>query len=200
MSVHGQLMLAPVSATAGSGECLAVTGANGSGKTTLLRIVCGLLKPSTGTVTLDGAFIDERSGVGRGEIASLVGSPALYPDMTVGEHLELICATWRIPPTPARERVEDTLKTFELGMLRDRFAHELSSGQLQMFALAQVFVRRFSVLILDEPEQRLDARRRTIVADSIERAKHDGAAVILASHNDRLIDDVADRRLALDAA
>jgi ABC-type multidrug transport system ATPase subunit len=200
MTVHGQPMLAPVSAQVTAGECLAVTGANGSGKTTLLRIISGLMRPSTGTVILEGETVDERSAAGRSAIAALIGSPALYPDMTMGEHLELTCATWRIPTTQVAPLVDDTLSRFELTTLRQRFANELSSGQLQLFALAQVFIRPFSVLILDEPEQRLDAHRRTIVSDAIQSATHNGAAVVLASHNAELIDAVAHRRLALRAS
>ena len=197
-TVQGQALLATVSADVHAGECLAVVGANGTGKTTLLRIIGGLMKPSAGAVTLDGAWIDERSAAQRGAIASLIGAPALYPDMTVEEHLELICATWGIPSPHAPGHVEDMLSMFELGALRDRFAHELSSGQLQMFAVAQVFTRPFSVLILDEPEQRLDAQRLAIVAESIRRVKREGAAVVLASHSAELVDSVADRTLRLD--
>lgn len=197
MTVQGQRMLAPVSARVDAGECLAVTGANGSGKTTLLRIIGGFLKPTTGTVTLDGATVDERNAAQRSTIAALIGSPALYPDMTLGEHLELICATWRIPSAETASRVDDSLSRFELDALLGRFANELSSGQLQLFALAQVFIRPSSILILDEPEQRLDAHRRAIVADSITRATRNGTAVVLASHNAELIDSVTHRRLAL---
>lgn len=200
MTIAGNALLSPVSASVGDGECLAITGANGTGKTTLLRIAAGLLRPTSGTVTLDGRPADERLATQREAVAVLIGSPAMYPDMTVVEHLELICASWRVAPAVVQRRVSDTLGTFELTGLENRFAHELSSGQLQLFCLAQVFVRPFTVLLLDEPEQRLDTHRRSIVAGAIIAAKLAGAAVVLASHDAGLVDQVADKRLMLDAA
>lgn len=200
MTIAGSALLSPVSTSVRTGECLAITGANGSGKTTLLRIGAGLMRPTTGTVTLDGRPADERVAAQRKDVAALIGSPAIYPDMTLVEHLELTCASWRVAPDASQQRVTDTLATFELTGLENRFAHELSSGQLQLFCLAQVFVRPFSVLLLDEPEQRLDTHRRSIVAEAIITAKRYGASIALASHDAGLVDKVADKQLMLDAA
>ena len=199
-SIEHQLLLAPVSAKVRGGECLAVLGPNGAGKTTLLRILSGLVTPTTGDVRLDDDSLDERSRLARRTIAALVGTPAFYPDMTVREQLHLICATWRVSPDLSDTLVSDILARFELATLESRFIHELSSGQTQMFYLASVFVRPFEVLILDEPEQRLDAHRQGLVVDAIIDAKRRGVAIVVASHDHKLVAAVADRRLVLGAA
>lgn len=196
----GHVLLDTVDLRARSGECVAVRGANGSGKTTLLRVLCGLLVPTTGHVHLDDEPLNERRDDHRSKLAALVGSPAVYPDMTVVEHLELICASWRIAAEAAGDRVDSILSELELIGLRDRFATELSSGQRQLFDLAQVLVRPFSVLMIDEPEQRLDAHRLGLVAGAIRRVRDAGAAVIIATHSDELMSAVSTRGLSLDDA
>lgn len=200
VTTSGHVLLDSVDIRASSGECVAVRGANGSGKTTLLRVLCGLLAPSTGRVLLDGVPLSDRRAEHRAELSALVGSPAAYPDMTVIEHLELICASWKVPVDEAERRITSILDELELGLLRDRFPGELSSGQLQLFSLAQVLVRPFSVLAIDEPEQRLDAHRLALVAGAISRVRESGAAIILATHSDDLVSTACTREISLDDA
>lgn len=200
VTTSGHVLLDVVDIRSSSGECVAVRGANGSGKTTLLRVLCGLLVPTSGRVCIDDEPLNERRDDHRTKLAALVGLPALYPDMTVVEHLELICASWRVAAEDAGDRVDSILSELELVGLRDRFATELSSGQRQLFDLAQVLVRPFSVLVIDEPEQRLDAHRLGLVAGAIERVRDAGSAVIMATHSDELVSAVSTRELSLDDA
>lgn len=199
-TIDGEVLLSPTHLTLVSGQCLAVLGQNGAGKTTLLRILAGKLRPSEGEVTLTGRVIDERDVFIRRCIASLIGVPAFYPDLTVAEQLALINATWGIPVGESQTIVAESLESFGISNLKDRFVHELSSGQTQMFYLAATFIRPCQVLILDEPEQRLDPSRKDALVEAVLEAKSGGAAIVFTSHDASLVDRLADATVDLGAA
>ncbi|WP_308466269.1 ABC transporter ATP-binding protein [Rathayibacter soli] len=201
-SIDGEVLLAPVSAHVSPGHALAVLGQNGSGKTTLLRILAGLLRPTSGTVSLGGSrpnatYPDERRRDTRRAISALIGLPAFATDLTVREQLRFIATSWGIIGKTADDRADSALEQWGISALSRRFTHELSSGQTQLFALATAFIRPFDILILDEPEQRLDRDRLALVSSAILTAKANGSAVIVATHSATLADAVADARVTL---
>ena len=185
-------LLAPLSLVAEPGACVVVRGPNGSGKTTLLRLVAGLLAPTTGTVTIDGDPADERRRSTRENVAALIGAPAAYRDLTLADHLTLVDATWGRESSSCVQRVQHELDTFGLGALGERFPHELSSGQGQLFRLALTWFRPARLLILDEPEQRLDTDRRAMVGDLVRARCAAGTTVLMACHDPALTAAVAD--------
>ncbi|MFW5470789.1 ABC transporter ATP-binding protein [Knoellia sp. CPCC 206435] len=186
-------LLAPVSVTAESGTCLVLRGPNGSGKTTLLRILMGALPPTTGTATIGDATADERDPSVRRAVAALVGAPATYRDLTLRDHLVLLDATWAGDADTCDDRVAAALTGLGIGELGARFPHELSSGQSQLFRLALTLFRPSEVLMLDEPEQRLDTEKRTLVAEIVAARRDAGTTVVLACHDPLVTDRVADR-------
>jgi ABC-type multidrug transport system ATPase subunit len=185
-------LLAPTSLVAEPGSCVVVRGPNGAGKTTLLRLVAGLLAPSTGTVTIDGRPCDERNRTTRENVAALIGPPAAYRDLTLADHLTLIDATWGREASSCRARVAEALETFGLGALGERFPHELSSGQGQLFRLSLTWFRPARLLVLDEPEQRLDTDRRAMVGTLVQQRCEGGTTVLMACHDPVLTASVAD--------
>ncbi|MCU1538168.1 MAG: Multidrug transporter ATPase [Humibacillus sp.] len=165
------------------GECIVLRGPNGSGKTTLLRIIGGLLVPTTGTATIGGREADERDRAVRAAVAALIGPPTTYRDLTLADHLVLVDSTWGGDPATSDERARALLDRLGIPQLLDRFPHELSSGQQQLFRLAITFARPASVLLLDEPEQRLDTAKQKVVAGIIRERAAAGAAVVMACHD-----------------
>ena len=196
-SIDSEVLLAPVSFTVGSGEALAVQGRNGSGKTTLLRILSGQLHPTQGRAFIDGAPLDERHSSTRRTISARIGLPAFARELTAHEHLRFIATTWGRLGSAATDVADLTMAALEIGGLRNRFVDELSSGQMQLLSLATALVRPFDVLVLDEPEQRLDAARRALVS-AIVRAEVDrGATVVIASHSPDMVEAIADQSVVL---
>ena len=185
-------LLFPIDLVADPGSCVVVRGANGSGKTTLLRLVAGLLAPTTGTVTVDGEPVDERRRSTRTNVAALIGPPAAYRDLTLADHLTRLDATWGRDPDTCHDRVADELATFGLADLAERFPHELSSGQGQLFRLALTWFRPARLLVLDEPEQRLDTERRALVGRLVRARCGAGTTVLMACHDPALTEAVAD--------
>ena len=190
--LDGATLLPRTSLRADPGECVAVLGANGAGKTTLLRVLAGRMRLTTGSATLRGAPLDEIRREIRREIAALIDVPTLYPDLTLRENLALIEAAWSGEGRGSGLGAS-ALEVFGLTGLATRFANELSSGQRQLVSLAVTLARPANVLLLDEPEQRLDPDRKDMVAEAVLAARSRGAAVVFASHDAELVARVADR-------
>jgi ABC-type multidrug transport system ATPase subunit len=186
-------LLLPTDVSADPGECIVLRGPNGSGKTTLLRIIGGLLVPSTGTATIGGREADERDRAVRAAVAALLGAPTTYRDLTLVDHLVLIDSTWGGAIDTADDRADDLLTSLEIDHLSERFPHELSSGQQQLFHLAMVLFRPARVLLLDEPEQRLDTGKRQVVAALIGERTEAGGTVVMACHDPELTATLATR-------
>lgn len=197
--IDGEVLLSPTDIRVDPGMALAVRGRNGSGKTTLLRILSGRLRPSSGTATIHGRTIDDRDRGVRRSVSALIGTPAYAADLTLREHLRYISTTWGVTGQAADDAADELLEVLRIDTLARRFVTELSSGQSQLFALATALVRPFDVLILDEPEQRLDAERRNVVAERVLLAKERGAAIVFASHNSELIERIADEAITVEA-
>jgi ABC-2 type transport system ATP-binding protein len=191
--VDEAVLLLPTDVELGPAECVVLRGPNGSGKTTLLRILAGTVPPSEGVATLDGSPLDERSDLTRTVIAALVGAPATYRDLTLVDHLVLIASTWGQVGEPAAGRADAMLELLEIDHLAERFPHELSSGQQQLFHLSMVLVRPSSILILDEPEQRLDTDKRDLLTGILLDRKADGTSLLIACHDPVMTGALADK-------
>ena len=186
------VLLLPTNVELGTAKCVVLRGPNGCGKTTLLRILAGTVPPSQGEATLDGAPVDERHDLTRTAIAALIGAPATYRDLTLVDHLVLIDSTWGRVGDGAEDRADTILELLEIGHLAQRFPHELSSGQQQLFHLSMVLVRPSSILILDEPEQRLDTDKRDLLTSILLDRKAAGCSLLIACHDPAMTDALAD--------
>lgn len=197
VSIDGQSLLSPTSFHVDDGEALAVLGPNGVGKTTLLRILSGRLRPTVGSVTVDGMVPDEKNSRFRGTVAALLGNPPTASNLTVHEHIALVAASWKASVSVAEKQSSAMFDQFKITRLASRYPHELSTGQSQLFALALTLSRSFDVLILDEPEQRLDADHVKRVGEILRSLVTQGKTIIMASHNSELVGQVCDRELRI---
>lgn len=200
VTVGDVTLLAPVSVVADRGEAMVVRGRNGSGKSTLLRVLAGVRKPSGGVVRIGGDVVAERDRGFRRRVAAMIGLPPMAPDLTVFDHVLLVARTWLDDPNAAVHLAGDVMAELGLTMLAERFPHELSSGQTQLLGIALVLARPFEVLILDEPEQRLDPEHVDSVVRVLRARRDDGVTLIVATHSSILAEGLADRTLQLDAA
>jgi len=151
-------------------------------------------------VRIDGAGVVERDRGFRRRVAVMIGLPPMASDLTVFDHVMLVSATWSDDTSTAAGRARDVVAELGLGSLGERFPHELSSGQTQLFGLALVLARPFEVLILDEPEQRLDPEHVDSVIRVLRALRDGGATMVVATHSQVIADELADRTLQLDAA
>ncbi|RJK92834.1 ABC transporter ATP-binding protein [Vallicoccus soli] len=188
--------LHPVDLRLGDGECVALMGDNGSGKSTLLRLATGRDAPTAGEVLLDGAPVDEDDPVVRARVAVVADAPAFWPDLTVREHLELVAAAHGVGEDAAAW-VDWALEDRRVADHADARPAHLSSGQVQAVLLAAALVRPRDLLVLDEPEQRLDPGARERLGDRVRAEAAGGVGVLLATHHAELARAVADRVLVL---
>lgn len=193
----GHTVLRDVDLAVASGEVVAVSGVNGAGKSTLLRCLAGLLRPAAGELAVFGAPPRDDPAFWRA-VALVADEPAWYPGLTAREHLELVRLThepargWRLPSG-------ELLETFGLADRADAAPLILSSGQRQRLSLAAALARPSSLLLLDEPEQSLDAEFRRRLAGLLASgyAAH-GGAVLMATHDHAFAATARARRITLD--
>lgn len=187
----GEPVCAPVSFTLPPGRALALVGANGSGKSTVLRAVLGLLEPVGGRVEVLGRPVDEREVGFRTRVSSVLDDDAYFPALTVAEHLYLTARAHGVQG--ADVVVDELLDEFGLTEHAAALPVALSSGQRRRLLLAAGLVRPRSLLVLDEPEQRLDVAMRDHLAQRLVEEKRAGGSVLLATHDPELLRVVADR-------
>lgn len=197
VSIGGMNLLRPASVEAESGEVVALRGGNGSGKTTLLRVLSGAIAPTNGLVEIASKPVNSGSPSFRRRVASLIGLPPLARNLTLSEHLQLVGLSWGADSADVGLISDALLGPFGLAALGSRFPHELSSGQTQLFALALTFARPSEVILLDEPEQRLDANRLAFVRDVILRLVAEGRTVVMATHSTWLTEQTGAQTVTL---
>ncbi len=180
-----------------SGELVALLGPSGSGKTSLLRIIAGLERPDSGSVSFHGAdatFDDVRDR----NVGFVFQHYALFGHMSIFENVAfgLRVRPRAIRPTEAKikEKVMELLKLVQLDWLADRFPHQLSGGQRQRIALARALAVEPKVLLLDEPFGALDAKVRKELRRWLRRL-HDEMHVtsVFVTHDQDEAMEVADR-------
>ncbi len=190
------LVLDDVSLTVAEGEAVALIGRNGSGKSTLLRCIIGAEKPTKGSVQVLGVKMDETNPEIRRNVATVVDDLDFFPDLSVVEHLDLLArAHGVIEPEPI---VDEVLAEVSLVGQSGQLPGTLSSGQRRRLALATALVRPKKLIVLDEPEQRLDVQGVEWLGKRLNAELADGVAIIMASHDPTLVEAVGARIVSLD--
>jgi biotin transport system ATP-binding protein len=166
---------------------IGVIGLNGSGKTSFARLIAGLAKPTSGTVTLDGldTVADEKAARAKtGFIFQNPGHQIILP--VIREDVALGPKSRGLQASEVERLVDEALSRFGISDLAARRPHELSGGELQLAALAAVCVNRPQVVIFDEPTNQLDLKNRARVKTAIEGL--DEQAIVI-SHDLDLVAD-----------
>jgi ABC-2 type transport system ATP-binding protein len=179
--------------TVRSGELYALLGPNGAGKTTTLRMVTGLLKPDSGTISIFGVDALADPIAAKRLVAWAPDEPLLYDRLTPMEYLEFVAGLWDVAPAIAEVRAEELLKTLGLWEERNRRCEGFSRGMKQKAALAGALIHDPRLLILDVPLTGLDAAVARQVKDLLQTRVRHGATVILTTHILEVAERMADR-------
>jgi ABC-2 type transport system ATP-binding protein len=187
--------VADLTFSVGPGETLGLVGPNGAGKTTTLRCICGILRPSAGTVRVAGHDLSTDPVAAKAALAFIPDEPHLFDALTVEEHLRFTARLYGV--TGSEGRIDTLITELELEERRGAIPSELSRGMKQKLAIACGLLHDPAVLILDEPLTGLDPGAiRRMKATILARARS-GAAVILSSHLLHLVEELCTRILVI---
>lgn len=154
-------------------------GANGAGKSTLMRMICGILKPTGGTVTFDG--IDSDKEAFRAILGYLPQDFGYYPEFSAKDFLLYIAALKAIPKKEAQKRVAELLELVGLSDVANKKIKTFSGGMKQRLGIAQALLNRPKLLVLDEPTAGLDPKERVRFRNLLGSIGKD-CIVILSTH------------------
>jgi ABC-type sugar transport system ATPase subunit len=175
--------LSSLTLVAEPGEFLVLLGPSGCGKSTALRIVAGLERPSSGSVSIGELVVDDVEPKDR-DVAMVFQSYALYPHLSVRRNIEFPLRSRRIPADEREQRVQVAVRALQIEALLDRKPGQLSGGQRQRVALARAIVREPKAFLMDEPLSNLDARLRVEMrAELIELHRRLGTTVLYVTHD-----------------
>jgi putative ABC transport system ATP-binding protein len=185
-----------------AGEIIILTGPSGSGKTTLLTLIGALRSAQKGSVKVLGEELNNASEKAlikvRRQIGYIFQSHNLLESLTISQNVQMALQLDGVKGGDGKERILDVLKRVGLGDHVHKYPSELSGGQKQRAGIARALVSRPRIILADEPTASLDKQSGRDVVELIQDlAREDGAAVVLVTHDNRIL-DVADRIVHLE--
>ena len=173
------------------GEIFAMLGPNGAGKTTLISIICGIVKPSLGNVTVDGYDIIDDYRETRSRIGLVPQELTLEQFETVFNNVSYSRGLYGKKPNPAH--IEKILKQLSLWDKKDQRLRQLSGGMKRRVLIAKALSHEPSILFLDEPTAGVDVELRQDMWKVVEELRKTGVTIILTTHYIEEAEAIADR-------
>ena len=194
-SYGGAQAVDDVSFTVPAGTIAAILGPSGCGKSTMLRVVCGLLRPTTGTVSIGERDVTEVPARER-KVGMVFQNYALFPHMTVAENVAYGLSS--LPREERRERVAQMLATVRLEPFANRLPRQMSGGQQQRVAVARALAPRPALLLLDEPFAALDrSLRADLQFEFVQLQRSLGITAIIVTHDQEEAQSVAEQLIVM---
>ena len=181
------------------GEIFAFLGPNGAGKTTTIKMLTTLLKPTSGSLELDGLDPTKHRDAVRKRFGVVFQDPSLDGDLTAWENMEIHGVLYGVPRKERRERATTLLQLFELWERRDALVKTFSGGMRRRLEIARGLLHTPKVLFLDEPTQGLDPQSRNQMWTHVKSLNEtDNVTVFLTTHYMDEADRVASRIAVID--
>jgi len=184
--------LAPVTFGLNSSEITILSGPNGSGKTTLLSCISGLIRPTTGTVSVAGFDLYRDEVEVRRRMVFIPDVPRFYLELTAWEHLRFVAMANNAMEN-FDQRAEKLFRKWSLWEARNLFPHHFSRGMRLKLGLLLALIRPFEVLLLDEPTSALDTESVELMTEELRALRRNGTTILLSSHDTNLIEQLGDR-------
>jgi ABC-2 type transport system ATP-binding protein len=164
------------------GQIYGFLGPNGSGKTTAIRMLCGLLKPSSGTAEVLGLEVPGATDELKPRIGYMTQKFSLYDDLTVQENLKFIADIYALPRRIKTSRIDELVEEYGFSERRKQLAGTLSGGQKQRLALACAVLHKPELLLLDEPTSAVDPRNRRDFWAKLFGIADSGTTILVSTH------------------
>ncbi len=175
------------------GEIFGLLGPNGAGKTTIMRILCTVLKPTSGTARLAGYDVATQANEVRQHIGFLSANTAIYDRMTAWELVEYFGRLYGLEGEQLRTRMEVLFTSLQMNDFRDVLGAKMSTGMRQKVSITRALVHDPPILIFDEPTLGLDVLVARAVLENIKRLRDLGKCVVFSTHIMREVEKLCDR-------
>ena len=198
--INSNTILKDIDLSVEEGEFISVIGKSGSGKTTLLKIISGLIRQTSGEISLndrtlanDNLFIEPENR----KLGLVVQEKVLFPHLNVQSNVEFGISS----DSEKKEKSIEMLRKFHISNLKDKYPHEISGGEAQRVALARTLVTKPSVLLLDEPFNGLDQELKDEIYPDIKKIlKINKITTIMVSHDLNEVKSFSAKIYSLDSA
>lgn len=194
---RGVPVLKDINFTINAGEIVGLIGLNGAGKSTLLKTILGLIKPLTGTLTINNHSLIEQQANYVKALAYIPETPVLYEELTLKEHLEMTALGYQLPIEMVLERAMPLLKLFRLDQYLNWFPIHFSKGMKQKVMIVCAFVTDATVMIIDEPFLGLDPLAINHFTRLMKERAAQGTAIIFTTHVLSIAEQLCDRYMML---
>jgi ABC-2 type transport system ATP-binding protein len=183
----------------GAGEIFALLGPNGAGKSTTIKMLTTLLRPSGGTITVNGFDVTTHSDEVRRSFGIVFQDPSLDGELTAWENMELHGVLYDVPRARRRERIEQLLKFVELWDRKDAAVKVFSGGMKRRLEIARGLLHHPKIIFLDEPTLGLDPQTRNGMWSYLrELNKSEGTTVLFTTHYMEEAERIAQRIAIID--
>ncbi|HVT13368.1 MAG TPA: ABC transporter ATP-binding protein [Fimbriimonadaceae bacterium] len=178
------------------GEIVGLLGPNGAGKTTALRCICGILRPTAGSIAINGFDLVSDQAKAKSRLAFVPEVPSLYELLTVEEHLRFVAMCFNMLPR-FDEMKDELLQRYHLAEKRNDLVATLSKGMKQKLSVACALIHDANVLLFDEPLIGVDPSGAHELKQELLRSKANGGAILISTHLLDTAEKLCDRVIIL---
>ena len=180
-----------------AGDIFGFIGHNGAGKSTTIKHIMGLLKPFSGNISLNGVKIEEEPNEYRRSIGYVPETPALYRELTLQEHIDMIQMSYGLPANRVEEETPELLKLFRLDGKEDWFPSNFSKGMQQKVMIVCALLTRPALFVIDEPFLGLDPIAIRDLIEQLDKQKARGSSILMSTHVLSTAEKICDRFVIL---
>jgi ABC-2 type transport system ATP-binding protein len=175
------------------GQIHGFLGPNGAGKTTTIRLIAGLLKPTSGRISVNGCDLATNPEGAKASLGFIPDRPFIYEKLTAGEFLRFHAGLYGIDGNGVGARVREMLELFELERWENELVESFSHGMKQRLVMSAAFLHRPKAVLVDEPMVGLDPRGARLIKNVFRRMSEHGVAILMSTHTLEVAQEMCDR-------
>jgi ABC-2 type transport system ATP-binding protein len=175
------------------GELFGLLGPNGAGKTTTMRMIAGILRPTSGSITVAGIDLLDRPLAAKAKLGFIPDRPFVYDKLTGGEFLRFAAALYGQQGATVERRIDELLELFELTPWKSELTENYSHGMRQKLIICGAFVHRPELIVVDEPMVGLDPKSARLLKDLFRQFVDRGGTVLMSTHTLEVAETMCDR-------
>ena len=175
------------------GEVFGFLGPNGAGKTTTMRMVAGILRPTSGSITVAGVDLLKHPVEAKSQLGFIPDRPFIYEKLTGSEFLRFVAGLYDQEGPQVEHRGRELLAVFDLEEWRDELVESYSHGMRQKLIISSAFIHRPAVIVVDEPMVGLDPKAAKILKDLFREYVRRGHTIMMSTHTLEVAETMCDR-------